>query len=64
MRERQRLERPWRVCSRAITNAAAAALALSLGTSAGATDPATHGRDAVPDYDRVFPQDRVTRLDL
>ena len=27
-------------------------------------DPATHGRDAQPDYARVFPQDRVTRLDL
>jgi spore coat protein H len=27
-------------------------------------DPATHGRTARPDYARVFPQDRVTRLDL
>jgi hypothetical protein len=27
-------------------------------------DPATHGRGAQPDYARVFPQDRVTRLDL
>ncbi len=27
-------------------------------------DPATHGRSAEPDYGRVFPQDRVTRLDL
>lgn len=27
-------------------------------------DPATHGREATPDYARVFPQDRVTRIDL
>jgi spore coat protein H len=27
-------------------------------------DPATHGRSAQPDYARVFPQDRVSRLDL
>ena len=27
-------------------------------------DPDTHGRDAQPDYGRVFPQDRVSRLDL
>ena len=27
-------------------------------------DDATHGRDAVPDYDRVFAADRVNRLDI
>ena len=27
-------------------------------------DPTTHGRGAEPDYGRVFPQDRVSRLDL
>ncbi len=26
--------------------------------------PDTHGKDATPDYARVFPQDRVTRLDV
>jgi hypothetical protein len=27
-------------------------------------DDATHGRDAIPDYDRVFAADRVNRLDI
>lgn len=27
-------------------------------------DDATHGRDAVPDYDRVFAADRMNRLDI
>lgn len=42
-------------------------LCLALAAGRGETqplDPVTHGRSAQPDYGRVFPQDRVSRLDL
>lgn len=39
-------------------------LAGSARLGAQPLDPATHGRSAQPDYARVFPQDRVARLDL
>jgi spore coat protein H len=44
-------------------------IAFAASSIAGASRPsgwddATHGRDAVPDYDRVFAADRVNRLDI
>lgn len=52
----------WKTARRAF---AVAVTLASLGASALASDDsATHGPDAVPNYDRVFPQDRVTRLDI
>jgi spore coat protein H len=41
------------------------ALLLATATTVSAQgNPATHGRNAVPDYDRVFDQDRVQRIDV
>jgi spore coat protein H len=36
----------------------------ALPLTAQPLDPTTHGRGAEPDYARVFPQDRVSRIDL
>ena len=49
--------------------AAVAVMLMSAGVLSGAQarqgwDDDTHGRDAVPDYARVFPRDRVNRLDI
>jgi spore coat protein H len=56
-----------RIARRPILRLAILGLALDslvLVPAAMAADPATHGRDAVPNYARVFPPDRVTELRL
>ena len=53
--------------SRALTLAGLVAMCLGLGVARPATQSRnadTHGRDATPDYDRVFAQDSVKRLDI
>ena len=53
--------------SRDLTIAGLVALCLGLSVARPASqsrDADTHGRDAKPDYDRVFAQDTVKRLDI
>ena len=50
--------------ARVMTAAAVLWLTVAAPGTGQPLDPSTHGRGAPPDYARVFPQDRVTRLDL
>lgn len=56
--------RRWRFLAVGAAGVAAASLLSPQLVRAVGDDPRTHGRDAEPDYGRVFAQDRVGRLDI
>ncbi len=53
-----------RLARAVVSGLVAAVLIVASVGRAQPLDPSTHGRNAQPDYARVFPSDRVTRLDI